>query len=353
MDTNKIKLLIADDSAIIRGMLEKNFQESGAFEIIDSVSNGKKAEQSATQKSPDIAILDIDMPEMNGLDACSIISGTLKIPVVIFSEDASAAERARQSGAALFYVKPNLSSFKKEFFKDLIQKVQDIALKNVSAKKELGVLPLETQKRGQNLSAKNEFKVLCIGASTGGPTAVQNVLCGLGEEFPLPVLYVQHLDVGADKKMADWFDSSCQNIYVKLAENGEVAKPGTVYLSPADRHLVIDCLTSEGLPILKLSDEPEDHFLRPAVNKLFKSAAAFYKSSCLAVLMTGMGRDGAEGCKVIVENGGHTIAEDKSTCAVFGMPAAAIELGAATEVLPRQEIPQKILSLVQNDGAAQ
>ena len=124
------------------------------------------------------------------------------------------------------------------------------------------------------------------------------------------------------------------------------AKAGNVYMAPADTHLVIDYVKSNGNPILKLSDEAPERFLRPAVNKLFRSAAQFYKKSCLAVLLTGMGRDGADGCKEIVKKGGWTIAEDKSTCAVFGMPAAAIEVGSAKEILPRGEIAKRILELV-------
>ena len=121
-------------------------------------------------------------------------------------------------------------------------------------------------------------------------------------------------------------------------------------MAQADRHLVIDSISSNGNPILSLSDEPEERFLRPAVNKLFRSAAKVYKNECLAVLMTGMGRDGADGCQMIVENGGYTIVEDKSTCAVFGMPAAAIEQNAAKEILPRDKIAKRILALTGKNG---
>ena len=189
------------------------------------------------------------------------------------------------------------------------------------------------------------YTILCIGASTGGPSAVQTVLQGLGKNFPLPVLYAQHLDVGADEKMAKWFDDTCPDICVSLAKDGEVAEPGHVYLAPAEKHLVID-RTKNGLPVLHRSDEAPERFLRPAVNKLFRSAAKFYKDNCLAILMTGMGADGAEGCKEIVDAGGYTICEDKSTCKVFGMPAAAIAMNAASKVLPRGEVAPAILRMV-------
>ncbi|WP_191018052.1 CheB methylesterase domain-containing protein [Treponema zioleckii] len=200
------------------------------------------------------------------------------------------------------------------------------------------------EKKDELPTSKN-FTILCIGASTGGPSAVQLVLQGLGENFPLPVLYAQHLDVGADDKMAKWFSDTCPNIPVTLAKDGEIAQPGHAYLAPAEKHLVIDRVKN-GLPVLKLSDEPPERFLRPAVNKLFRSAAKFYKQSCLAILMTGMGADGAEGCKEIIDAGGYTICEDKSTCKVFGMPAAAIAMNAASKVLPRGEVAPTILKLV-------
>jgi two-component system chemotaxis response regulator CheB len=176
------------------------------------------------------------------------------------------------------------------------------------------------------------------------------VLSKLGDDFSLPIVYVQHLDVGSDVKMVDWFNSSCPNLVVELAQDGQEAKRGHVYLAPAERHLIVDSISHLGNPVLKLSDEPEERFLRPAVNKLFRSAAKLYGSACLAVLMTGMGRDGADGCQMVVECGGHTIVEDKSTCAVFGMPAAAIEQNAANEILPRDKIARRILVLTGNIG---
>ena len=132
----------------------------------------------------------------------------------------------------------------------------------------------------------------------------------------------------------------------KLAVDGEEALPGHVYMAPAETHLVIDYVKENGNPVLRLSDEPPERFLKPAVNKLFRSAAHHYGKQCLAILLTGMGRDGAEGCKEIVDAGGFTIVEDKSTCAVFGMPAAAIELDAAKKVLPRDKIARFVLDLL-------
>ena len=190
------------------------------------------------------------------------------------------------------------------------------------------------------------YRLLCIGASTGGPAAVEALLRGLGKNFPLPVLYVQHVGTGSDGNMAKWFSDVCPDIGFVLARTGMIAKPGTVYMAPAGKHMIVSSLMPDGLPVLTLTDEPHEQYVKPCVNKLFRSASVFFGKSLLAVLMTGMGRDGADGCKVIMEHGGHTIVEDASTCAVFGMPQAAIQEGGAGEILPGNMIAGRILELI-------
>ena len=254
------------------------------------------------------------------------------IPVILLSDSISPASSLPRHVEVIR--KPGLRSYTDDFFTILIQRAKNITVsKNSNA---------NASKQAKN----GTFRILCIGASTGGPTAVSEVLRGLGRNFPYPILYAQHIEIGADKNLADWMNETCTNINVKLAKNGDEAKPGTVYMAPADKHLVISYIKPDGTPVLELSDEAPEHFLRPAVNVLFRSAAEKYRSSCLAILLTGMGADGAEGCKKICDKGGWTIVEDKSTCAVFGMPAAAIEIGGAKEVRPRPEISKRILELV-------
>lgn len=347
--SEKLRVLIADDSAITRGLFEKAFALNG-YEIAGLVSNGRKALDFCRENPVDFVLSDYDMPEMNGIEAGKIISGELGIPFVIYSDDIEIRNEALNAGAAFFIKKPALSAYNAESMKDFVSKIAS-GIKNTSAASKKITSFSRTVKESHPFSAKTSsasFKVLCIGASTGGPTAVQKVLSGLGNNFPLPVLYAQHLDVGSDEKMARWFCDTCPNIPMSLAKDGEVARPGHAYLAPADTHLVIDYVKAD-LPVLRLSKEPPEHFLRPAVNKLFRSASKHYGNDCLAVLMTGMGRDGAEGCREIVSSGGFTVCEDKSTCTVFGMPAAAIELNAATEVLPREKIAGEILRLVNQE----
>ncbi len=333
--SEKIRIIIADDSAIIRGILEKVFKADGNFEIVDLVSNGRKAVDAAREKEPDLVISDIDMPELDGVEATKLIRGQLEIPVAIFSENEARRDDASRAGALLFEKKPALSSLKMETLKPFAEHVR---------KSFMTVKGHKPQPHKADPTF-NTFKIVVLGASTGGPSAVQTVLNGLGK-FPLPILYAQHIDVGADGKMAEWFNESCPEINFQLAKDGQEALPGNVYMAPAEKHLVIDYINPMGNAVMKLSDDPPERFLRPAVNKLFRSAASHYKNACLAVLMTGMGQDGAEGCKAVIENSGHTIVEDKSTCTVFGMPAAAIKLGAANEIIPRDKIAARLLELV-------
>lgn len=345
MSEAKIKVLIADDSAIARGIFEKAFNNTSKFEVVGMVSNGRKAVDFCKENEVHLIVTDYDMPEMNGIEATRILAKEMGKPVCIYSEDNSIKADALEAGAMLFQNKPSFSSFSSQGMVLFIQKIEELIKKN-----ELNFVhkegPEKTETKTSRSYPSHSFKILCIGASTGGPTAVQEVLNGLGSNFPLPVLYVQHIDIGSDLKMVNWFKTTCPNIPMELAKDGQIAQNGHVYMAPADKHLVIDFINKDGKPVLKLSDEPPERFLKPAVNKLFRSAATLYEKQCLAVLLTGMGRDGAEGCKEIIDKGGYTIVEDKSTCAVFGMPAAAIELEAATKVYPRGKIAREILELL-------
>lgn len=342
-----LKVLIVDDSAITRGLFEKAFVRNN-FEIAASVSNGRKAVDFCRDHNVDVVVSDYNMPEMDGIEAAKLLIGELGIPVLIYSEDPSIKTDVLATGAA-FEKKPSLQSFDEIVFRDFTIKVRKAVDKAKSEGLSSHVNRSERNVESDTdidslLGERASFKVLCIGASTGGPTAVEEVLSGLGNNFPLPVLYTQHIDIGADEKMVRWFNQVCPNIPMSLARDGEIAKKGHVYMAPADKHLVIDYVKND-LPVLKLSDEPPERFLRPAVNKLFRSAARLYKNTCIALLLTGMGQDGAEGCKEIIKAGGFTICEDESTCTVFGMPQAAIEMKAASRVLPRDCIARAVVKM--------
>ena len=339
-----LRVLIVDDSAITRGLFEKAFKRNN-YEIVGMVSNGRKAVDFCRANKVDAVISDYDMPEMSGIEAAQIIVKELGIPMIIYSDDLSIKADVISSGAS-FQKKPSLSTYDELILKDFTQNVRNDVLKIRHSKgfSTARSSDFDISDNNSFSSSDNSFKVLCIGASTGGPTAVEEVLSGLGSSFPLPILYAQHIDVGTDEKMVRWFNQVCPNVPMLLAKDGQVAEPGHCYMAPAEKHLVIDYVKNDK-PVLKLSDEPPERFLRPAVNKLFRSAALHYKKNCLALLLTGMGQDGAEGCKAITDAGGFTICEDETTCTVFGMPQAAIELGAASKILPRGKIASAVLQM--------
>ena len=349
-----MNVLIADDSAVIRIIIEQNLSKEEDINIIASVSNGRKAVQSARDEKPDVAVIDVHMPDMNGVETTRILAKELSIPVLAFSDNENDKASVMEAGAVSFILKPNLTSSDGTFFESFAKQLRTAASKPVfnHGSQRNNVSKVVTQKKSPLFSRVCEkgkstcYNVLCIGASTGGPSATQQVLLDLGENFPLPVLYVQHIEIGADKNMVGWFNSTCPNVEVCLAKDGEEALPGHVYMAPADKHMKIDYVKKNGNPVIILTDEPQLYFLRPAVDKLFYSAAECYGKKCLAVLLTGMGYDGADGCKKIKDAGGCTIVEDKSTCAVFGMPCAAIEAGAAIHVEPRYKIADKVLRLI-------
>ncbi|MBQ9908301.1 MAG: hypothetical protein IJM48_00705 [Treponema sp.] len=333
-----MKVIIADTSAVVRAILEQNLQKCSGLQIVDSVPNPRQLARGIQKNVPDAIICGLDLSENIIFEDFKEFSGTNSIPLLFLGDNESDFARAKSAGISEFLLKPKLNGYDKAFFDSILDRLSRLA-SQPSHKASCCSSSFSS-------SESNSFQILCIGASTGGPSAVSQVLSGLGNDFPLPVLYVQHVEVGADKNLAQWLSGVCSNIKISLAEDGEEAKAAHVYMAPADKHLEIKYLNGNGNPVLHLSDEEPERFLRPAVNRLFRSAARFYKKNCLAVLLTGMGQDGADGCKVICEKGGWTIVEDKSTCTVFGMPAAAIEAGGAKEVLPRGKISNRILEMV-------
>ena len=324
-----MRIIIVDSSAVVRTILEQNLSKFENVTIISSVSSCQKILKTLISDTPDAVICGTDINDPNEKEALDIFSKEMKLPVLLLSS----APLPFISKLIDKIEKPALNNYSQDFFKNLLQKLTSLISKN----------PKTT---GAKINSSDKYKIVCLGASTGGPTAVSEVLNGLGNNFSLPILYAQHIEIDKDKPLADWLNSVCRNITVKLAEDGEEAKPGYVYMAPADKHLIISYLKADGTPVLRLSDEAPERYLRPAVNKLFKSAAEKFKNNVIAVLLTGMGADGADGCKEICNKGGWTIVEDKSTCAVFGMPAAAINAGAARDILPRNEISKRLLELI-------
>lgn len=334
-----IKVLVVDDSAIMRRLIVDILKEDKEIEVLDTAKNGKEAIEKAKILKPDVITLDIEMPEMDGLEALKILRKEVpNTKVIMFSsltqEGAKATIEALTLGAHDFVPKPSTKSFMesiKQIRDQLIPKIKSVVpVKKIAFyKPPLVKAPIK----------REGFKVVGIGVSTGGPQTLMQILPQLPKNFPVPILVVQHMPPLFTKQLAERLDS-LSSLKIKEGENGEPIKKGTVYIAPGDYHMTVK-RHNEEIKIY-LHQGPPRNFCRPSVDELFDSLAEIFKEDTLAIVLTGMGSDGKEGSKKIKEKGGVVWAQDAETSVVFGMPKAVIEAGLADEILSLPEIPKKL-----------
>ncbi len=341
-----IRTLVVDDSALIRAMIAQVLSDDKRFQLVGEAGNGQEAIEAAKSKTPDLIIMDIHMPLMDGIQATKNISSFSSAAIIGFTTDdtMNTVYQCMNAGALDVLKKPELANMTQQALTDFLDKLYLLTTnkRKVSVKSSAGT-PLEIPEHGK-------FSLLVIGASTGGPPAIHTVLKGLcldsnGNEvpFPLPIVITQHIDKDFDDQFANWLNNAT-NMPIKLADEGEIPLPGHVYIARACTHLEI-IKKGSGFILHQNDDEPL-HFLKPSVDKMFYSVAEAAKQSVLAVLLTGMGRDGADGMKRISDNGGWTIAQDGESCVVFGMPKAAIDAGGVKTILPLTDIAHFIRRMV-------
>jgi len=342
-----IKVLIADDSPVVREFLKDWLSAEKDLQLVGEAKDGAEALELARSQSPDIVIMDVMMPKMNGLEATEKIMAYCPTPVLIFSsvvndKEMNIAFEAVSRGALDVMAKPDQGGKReKEVRQELIKKVRFLSRIPV-IRHPLG--KLRTRKQAPELVQEKEepfpralgkFGILGIGASTGGPKALAEMLRAFPKSFPAPTAVVQHIADAFIEGLAKWL-GSLTPLEVRVAKQDEELKSGKVYLAPADRHLLLKNNKVE------LSAAPPVNNCRPAVDVLFNSLAENYGANSVAVLLTGMGSDGANGMKAIHEKGGRTIVQNQESSAVFGMPGSAIEMGAADEIAALDKIPERI-----------
>ncbi len=337
-----IRVLLADDSMLVRMVLRDALKSAEDMIVVAEATNGVEAVAQTELHKPDIVIMDILMPVMGGLEATEAIMARCPVPILILSAtvndtDLNLAFTAIKKGALDVMGKPSLNTPDNQqgFIDKLTEKIRLLSRIRV-----IHHIQGTREQRPHTVAAKPDStrNILAIGASTGGPKAVMSILKTLPASFNAAVFIVQHISSGFAKGFAQWLNMECC-IPVRLAEEGDKIRNGEVLVAPTDRHLLIE----KG--VVRFSDAPAVNCCRPSIDLFFSSLVTDYAPRTAAVLLTGMGRDGAEGLAEIKAHGGRTIAQDEKSSAVFGMPKAAIALNGADEILSLEDIPAAISRL--------
>jgi two-component system chemotaxis response regulator CheB len=353
----RIRVLIVEDSPVAQEFLTYILSSDPDIEVVGVARNGAEALELVKHLRPSVITMDIHMPIMDGFEATRRIMETLPTPIVVVSgstgtQEVASTFHAMEAGALAVVLRPagiNHAAFEADS-KQLI-----ITVKLMSEIKVVRRIVRDTQERAplsavpaQALKSASGIQVVAIGASTGGPPVLKEILSRLGKDFPFPLLIVQHIASGFVGGFAQWL-SGASDIPVRIASHGELPLPGHGYMAPDGFHLGL----SEG-PRIALSDDPaECNGLRPSVAYLFRSVAKTVGPRAVGVLLTGMGRDGAEELKMMKDRGAITIAQDEESSVVHGMPGEAIKLGAAMYVLSPEGIAAMLAALVTNKNGGQ
>ena len=355
----QVKVLVVDDSRFYRNRLCEILASDANIEIVGTAENGREGVEKALSLKPDVITMDIEMPIMDGISAVREIMKKRPTPILMLSsltaEGAQATLDALDAGAVDFLLKrlDKLTYKKAEFSGAICGKIRALGGRSVHFNKQALVrdvteikLPsrrenddrqANSRERGESLSDK--FRIIVIGASTGGPVAVQSILSVLPKEYSVPILVVQHMPASFTGSFARRLDA-LSKLSIKEAEDGDVLAAGMVYVAPGGRQLVLE--EKGGRPVVKIRDSYENEQYKPSVDITYKSVSEVYGKQALAIILTGMGSDGREGAALLKRSGSIVWAQDENTCIVFGMPHAVINAGLADRVLPITEIAQQL-----------
>lgn len=344
-----IRVLVVDDSPVVRDFLTQLVNSDPEMQVIGTASNGEEAVEAVRKKRPDVVTMDLHMPKMCGCDATRIIMETTPVPIIVVSgstspDEASTTFRAMEVGALAIVGRPHghghpdHEKSAREFIKTvkLMSEVRVVRRWPKVAREEKAAHYTGTAARREAPGVG----AVAIGASTGGPVIIQRMLADLPRNFPIPVLIVQHMAKGFISGFAEWLAQTA-SIPVKVAVQGELVHGGCAYVAPDEHHMEVGM---DGRISLTPGDAKNGHC--PSVARLFRSVAEVYGKRGVGVLLTGMGRDGAEELGMIRERGGLTIAQDAESSVVNGMPGEAKKINAASYVLS----PDKIVEMLKGLG---
>lgn len=379
-----IRVMVVDDSVVIRGLLSRWVEADPALELVASHRNGKLAVDDIERSNPDVVVLDIEMPEMDGLTALPLMLRKKRDLVVVMAStltrrNAEVSLRALSLGAQDYVPKPESTSevtTSIDFRRELIDKVKALGQRRRGSSSAGGRMMRAQTAAGRTASqtpasaapagytrlaagaaaqaaapairtraySSARPRIVAIGSSTGGPQALQQLFTDIGTAIrEVPVVVTQHMPPTFTAILAEHIAKAAMRP-AKEADNGEVLKPGHIYVAPGGLHMIVD--KDGGQVVARLTDAPPVNFCKPAVDPLFDSVAKVYGSATLAVVLTGMGHDGAAGVRTIAAGGGSVIAQDEATSVVWGMPGAAAQTGKCCEILPITRIGPKISGLL-------
>lgn len=345
-ELNPIRVLVVDDSFTAQLNLRRLLEADPNFQVVGTASTGEEAMNEVRRLTPDVVTMDIQMAQMDGIEATRAIMSSTPVPILIVSTYGSHPEwsvKALAAGALSIMEKPpgpGAPEWERsgEELRSCVRQ-----LSGVRVVRRWG---LRAQNEGEPASTVNsayggrKFRVVAIGASTGGPAALQQLLSPLPANFRAPILIVQHIAGGFGPGLARWLGDEIK-LPVSIAQTGERPLPGHVYLAPDHRHLE---LAADGT--LNTTAAPPESGLRPAVSVLFRSVAKHAGPDAIGILLTGMGRDGAEELALMQNKGALTIAQDKDSSVVHGMPGEAIRLKAASMILSPPQMAQTLIRLI-------
>ncbi|WP_407371284.1 chemotaxis response regulator protein-glutamate methylesterase [Carnobacterium sp.] len=330
-----IKVLVVDDSPFMRKIITETITSIDGLEVIGTARNGRDALKAIPQLQPDVITLDIEMPGLNGLETLEIIKKEYSTPVIMMSsfsgEDNTIA--ALDLGAMDFIEKPHDIRNQSDVFKnEVADKIKPLF---EQLKTEVHIEKSFLQKSELEDRLPKKIKAIAIGASTGGPKALFSIIRSLPENLKFPIFIVQHMPKGFTTSFSKRLDKESSATVVE-AEDGMTIKAGFVYVAPGGYHMVIDN------QCIKLNEADKIHGVRPAVDYLFETAADTYGSDLASFILTGMGQDGAKGLDKIKKAGGFTVAQNRETSIVYGMPGNAVQKGVIDEIASLNEISELI-----------
>jgi two-component system, chemotaxis family, protein-glutamate methylesterase/glutaminase len=357
----KIRVLIVDDAVVVRSRLKKLLSADPELEVVGVAATGKIALAKLSQVNPDIVILDVDMPDLDGLETLKELRKTHpQLPVIMFSAltytGATATLDALTLGASDYATKPSnsdsIEAADRHVRETLIPKIK--ALKKAEGRRqeaeglvkgELSNYRTSTPDTRHPTPPSKKIELIAIGVSTGGPNALAILLSQLPADFPVPIAIVQHMPPVFTQLLAERLNSKC-HLQVEEARSGVKFLPGGVWIAPGNYHMTVK-RDASGL-FLETNQNPPENSCRPSVDVLLRSIAQISKSnvSAIAVILTGMGRDGLQGCQEIRHVGGEIIAQDEASSVVWGMPGFVVNAGLADRVLPLDAIAQELINRV-------